>query len=149
MKGTTHIAAGALSALAAYKLGICTQPIEILAGAIITSKLPDIDQKLPLLRHRGQTHSIICPILLYIASGYYSRSLLLGMAIGWISHIIIDLFNGKGIEILYPLSKQNYRIMDIKYNGIIENVLLVLMCVGIIFIIISQYVTIDIQAMIK
>lgn len=144
MTGRTHLAAGALSALVAYKLGLSHQPIELVIGALATACLPDVDQQVKLLRHRGPSHSLLWPIILIIASGYYSQSLLLGAAIGLISHLLIDLFNGKGIEIIWPISDKNYRIADIKYDGIMENIGFVVMMISIATLIVSNYVRIDV-----
>jgi len=149
MKGTTHIAAGVLTALAAYKIGLSHQPFELITGAFIASTLPDIDQKVKMLGHRRMTHGIIWPLLLYIASVYFKKEIILGTVIGWLSHIVIDSFNSKGCELFWPLSKKNFPIMKIKYDGVIENVLLVLMCIGIIGLIVSNFVDVRLIAGIK
>lgn len=149
MTSKAHIATGAFTALVAYKLGLSHQPLELVLGAVFVSTMPDYDQKIPFLRHRGQTHSLLWPILLCIASGYYSPALLLGACIGWFSHLVIDLFNGKGEEILWPFTKKNYRIADFKYDGVMENVLLGMMCIGIIILIASNFVDVRLIAGIK
>jgi membrane-bound metal-dependent hydrolase YbcI (DUF457 family) len=127
-------------------------PIELVCGALCTAMLPDIDHEYKSLRHRGQTHSIIWTIMLlvcaYIApSGNY---IILGGAIGWFSHIAIDLFNGKGIEIFYPLTDKNYRLADIKYNGRGEKwIRYIMMLTGVVSIIGLEKITIIAKEVIK
>lgn len=133
MSPKTHLCAGLMAA------AICCQyaphhTIEIVVGALCTANMPDIDQDVKLLRHRGQTHSLIWPMILYIVSQYpiQGRYIVLGMAIGWLSHLICDLLNGKGIEAIWPLSKANFRIADIKYDGAGERVIMYICIIGIV-----------------
>lgn len=112
--------------------------IDMVCGALCTAMLPDIDQEYKSLRHRGQTHSIIWAVMLFIASRLSPQGsyIILGAAIGWLSHVAIDLFNGKGAEIFYPLTDRNYRIADIKYGGRGEKrIMYFMILIGIISII--------------
>lgn len=142
MSGKTHIAAGVLCTLVAYKINPSMPIIDLMAGAIITSKLPDIDQKTKLLRHRGETHSIVWPIILYIASLYMTngRNIVIGAIIGLLSHLALDLMNGKGIEIIWPLNSKNYRIFDLKYEGVMEHVLFGMMLAGSTSLIVTMFI---------
>ena len=128
MKPTTHNVIGLLSALI-----ICEYfnlpKLEIVSGAMNTAALPDIDLKINLFPHRGITHSLLIPCLLYIS--YYlmdgsPKYIILGAIIGLLSHILSDMLNGKGTEIFWP-SRKNFRVMDIQYNGFIENLLFKIM----------------------
>jgi membrane-bound metal-dependent hydrolase YbcI (DUF457 family) len=53
------------------------------------------------------------------------------MAVGWLSHVLIDLLNGKGCELFWPLSDANFRLADIKYDGRGEGIIFVLAVIGI------------------
>lgn len=98
-------------------------------GAYFGSLLPDIDLKnsyiskrMPLVykvfgskqKHRGFTHSmlsvclilIICKVIFVVskedkAVGVFSA----GIWIGYVSHILLDMFTKEGVEFFYPLRK--------------------------------------------
>lgn len=96
-----------------------------LAGVYIGSTLPDIDQQIPGLRHRGITHSIFFPLLLALipygishypaqqvqVMGWYPLASLtvlwIGIVFGVLTHILADFFSVQGISLLYPF--QGYR----------------------------------------
>lgn len=44
-------------------------------------------------------------------------SLVFGWAWGWTLHVLLDLFNGKGCPLLYPLSHSKISLMDIPDHG--------------------------------
>lgn len=96
---------------------ITTGAIAIIIVAWLTSGLPDIDEiskryHIPILQninHRGFTHSIWSLILLVLPLYYTSNNIwlfipLLGLFIGWFSHLIADAFSNQGVAWLYPLS---------------------------------------------
>jgi inner membrane protein len=80
---------------------------------------------LPIAKHRRGTHSglalliIMLPILYII--GYMPDTTLtdvlfsiwVGFCIGWISHLLADTFNRKGVPWFYPLDKRHYHIANI------------------------------------
>jgi inner membrane protein len=73
-------------------------------------------------KHRRETHSGLVMLILLLPNLYIVRfapvnvftSVLLsvwsGLCIGWLSHLVVDTFNKKGIPWLYPFSKKYYRI---------------------------------------
>lgn len=106
MKGTTHLASGLVLAAMAP-----TQTLAVSAGLVVGSLLPDIDTKssllgrhvpiLPkLLKHRGFTHSLILPLVLFLFDP--TRALSVGM----LAHLLLDAFNPDGIPILWPCKKR-------------------------------------------
>lgn len=129
MTGSTHISFGILCSIA-YTQYTNDTTIPIIAGAILGSVAPDIDNKqswissiVPgidyfwnkslnvskkmklhtihnMLKHRGFTHSIY-PVLILLWFSQYK--FLLGIAIGWSSHILIDMFNRHPIRLFYPI----------------------------------------------
>lgn len=123
MTGKTHITAGIVTSLA---IGANAPQIALIAFG---SLLPDVDHAgstfgkavKPIskrLRHRGFTHSILFLIITTIISPY------LGM--GVLTHILLDLMNPKGVELLYP-HKKNYKIPLIsrfaKTDSVFEHIL--------------------------
>ena len=81
--------------------------------------------------HRGWvTHSLLVPAILaatifvlsttlaqYGAILQVALSLLFGFGFGWVAHVWLDLFNGKGCPILWPLSTSKISIMDLPSTG--------------------------------
>ncbi|MDR2534929.1 MAG: metal-dependent hydrolase [Treponema sp.] len=75
-------------------------------------------------KHRRETHSGLMMLILLLPNVYIVRftsatlftSVLLsiwsGFCIGWLSHLIADSFNKKGVPWLYPFSKKYYRISN-------------------------------------
>ncbi|MFP4403096.1 MAG: metal-dependent hydrolase [Candidatus Woesearchaeota archaeon] len=75
-----------------------------------------------IFKHRGFFHSIFSVIffslIIAIINIYYAISFFLG----YLSHIILDMFNYKGIILFYPFSK--YKIKGIiKSNGLFDKTL--------------------------
>ena len=75
-----------------------------------------------LSKHRRETHSGLAMLVLLLPNIYIVRftppglftSVLLsgwgGFCIGWLSHLVADSFNSKGVPWLYPFSKKYFRI---------------------------------------
>ena len=81
--------------------------------------------------HRGITHTLLFPALLYAVLYFISTSftrmpaftsligsLVFGVLAGWVLHIFADLFNGKGAPILWPFVRSKLHIMDCPSEGI-------------------------------
>jgi len=75
--------------------------------------------------HRSFLHSFlgvfILSLLFYIAFG----KLFIPFLIGLITHIILDLFNIKGLRLFYPL-KNKYSLKLCVYNGKVNNILFII-----------------------
>jgi inner membrane protein len=75
-----------------------------------------------LSKHRRETHSGLVMLILVLPNIYIVRftpvnlftsvllSVWLGFCIGWLSHLVADTFNRKGVPWLYPFSKKYYHI---------------------------------------
>lgn len=132
MKRNTHLVAGAISAHSAYPLvgDNFSQAVIFTTSCLLGSLLPDIDHEhstlgihvKPLARcfkHRGFTHSILFVSLLSFASTQANgniKTFLSGLVIGSISHIFIDMFNPKGVDLFYPIKKR-FHILPIVKTG--------------------------------
>lgn len=77
----------------------------LLAGTF----LPDLDLKIPALKHRGVFHTIWPVIIILIVNAVFAKYLpfpIIALAIGYGSHLIADSITKFGTMPLYPLSKQ-------------------------------------------
>jgi len=70
------------------------------------------------LKHRGFTHTLVIPIALCASLFYVDlivRSLIFGLLIGYVSHILLsDIFNKKGVPIFWPLSSKKCHLATFK-----------------------------------
>ncbi len=121
------------------------------AGTLIFGALlPDIDQAESMMshkhkvmsgfaraidKHRGIFHSIWIPLGIFlvahfIISKYFTipNLLLMGLLIGYGSHLLADSFTVQGIAPLHPLHKRRVRGF-IKTGGIIETVFIAALAV--------------------
>lgn len=136
MTGKTHITAGLAASIA---LGMNAPQIAL---AAFGSLLPDADHSGSTLgrlikpvsrhiRHRGITHSLIFLVVSTLVSPY--------IGLGVLTHIVLDLLNPNGVELLYPW-KKNIKVpvisRFIKTNGIIENLIFAVLSVAIILMIV-------------
>lgn len=129
MKGSTHVVIG-------LSFGVTTQlligfPAErfleipfYYGGLVLGSLLPDIDHpqsylgrrltplSVPIFKlfgHRGITHSFLSLSILGIIlteSGYVNTYLSGGILLGYLSHLIADMFTPTGIPLFYPMKKK-------------------------------------------
>lgn len=129
MMAFTHIAFGAASALlAADWLGAPgPQEVLMLAGGVLGSMLPDIDHPssafgrrvLPIsimlsavFGHRGITHSLLAVVGMSALAWYslhhldwhpgYSVPFVVGIAVGYLSHLAGDWMTNSGVPLLWP-----------------------------------------------
>lgn len=106
-----------------------------LVGASMGSYLPDIDLATSkaghmapwiskLTQHRGITHTLLFPALL-AALAWYTYTLpipilptfIFGLIVGWIAHIVADLFNSVGVPALWPIVRQKIHIASFKTDN--------------------------------
>lgn len=134
MRAFTHIAAGALSAVLLSKGLHATQVsfVMLVAGGVLGSMLPDIDHPesafgrrvLPLsltlsalFGHRGVTHSLVAVglmawlswVALHGAIGWapaMTTPFVLGIAAGYLSHLLCDFFTNSGVPLLWPMKRK-------------------------------------------
>lgn len=139
MTGKTHLTAGLVTALA---LGVNVPQMALIA---VGSVLPDMDHAGSTLgrmvkpiskriRHRGVTHSLLFFVIISFISPY--------LGIGVLTHIILDIFNPKGVELLYPC-KKNLKVpfisKFIKTNGLIEKLIFIaLIIAGVLMLVFYQ-----------
>ena len=99
MLGVTHAVIGAAVGLS------ITDSLPLTGLTVLGSLLPDIDKGTSLLGrynptsflipHRTVTHSLVFMILCYVISPV--------LAIGVLTHYILDMLNPSGIQLLFPV----------------------------------------------
>lgn len=126
-----------------------------LVSATLGSYLPDIDMQTThsgsqhkiaskLVNkfgggHRGITHTLLVPVIVFalmltvssFLSGFtylnlLASSVLFGFEFGYVMHLFADMFNGKGIPLLWPLSPSKIHILDLPSSGIVPWIFTVL-----------------------
>lgn len=87
--------------------------------------------------HRGFTHSLLAFALFSIAVGLFCLPLLVPFAIGFATHLILDLLNKKPMKLFYPIEKGV--CFKLCYaNKIVDKVLFVLGSVAtVVFLVLS------------
>ena len=128
MNNSTHILGGLTVAVAMNATAPETALIAL--GAL----LPDIDHSSStighnvkpiawLLPHRGITHSLLFAAIAFVIHP--------SLAIGVASHILLDLLNPAGVELLWPFRKRlSIPLISIKIDGLMETLLRMAMVVA-------------------
>lgn len=105
--------------------------------------LPDVDHRLPLIEHRGPTHSLLFAALIggvgwaigVAAEQVVSPSIDLGVGVGFglpeigfaigaltvIAHLIGDTLTPAGVNYLWPLSKRTFSVSLARANNTLAN----------------------------
>lgn len=124
--------------------GLQIVPPIALGTVALGSYLPDIDipqshlgRQFPMiskhLKHRGITHTLLFPAILLALTLFIEHGIIkgtvptlvrpllaviasipFGLFLGWIMHIIADMFNSKGVPLFWPLSKSKIHIASVK-----------------------------------
>lgn len=121
---------------------IWTVLIIVLPFLILTSlsKTKFIKENLKfMVKHRGLMHTLIMPAFLYAATYFIKeptfRILIIGLTIGYITHLLADLLTSRGCPIFFPFSKKNIRFMNIKTGSAGEYIAaaVISVCAGALF----------------
>jgi len=110
--GRTHLLAAFAIGIISLKLFQISSPIIFFLALILGALFPDIDSKTSILgrkvkflnfflKHRGFFHSIILLILLLLIMYPISKYFAIGFALGFISHLILDMLTKEGIYFLF------------------------------------------------
>ena len=69
-------------------------------------------------KHRGLMHTLIVPglmsLLLRVSDYPVYKYIVIGLIVGYCSHIFADMLTVEGCPILYPITKKNIRILKLK-----------------------------------
>lgn len=100
---------------------------------------------LAISRHRSFTHSIL-GLILFTAiirltiMEYGLFSMYKGFILGYISHLILDLFSSKGIRLFYPMKANIKFPIKFKNNGIGEKTIFILLILYCLLVLIYNFV---------
>ncbi len=110
----------------------------IITLSVLGSYIPDIDLR---VRHRMLMHNVFVLVLfsitLYYVLNYLSVhalwSMLTAFVIGFLSHIVLDMFTYAGVSLFYPISSRRYRIAKLKSNSRLVNALFSIIALLLLF----------------
>lgn len=125
--------------------------LEMSAISGVAALLPDIDhpgsyigRKIPVIPtvlkwtvgHRGPFHSLAAALVAgAIALIIGGKAIGLAVMVGYLAHLLGDLFTLSGVPLLFPL-KFNTRVPLIKTGGVLEKlVVFPALCVGVVYLI--------------
>jgi len=119
MQFRTHLAFSLLVALVIVNLEILKSSITFIVIVLFFSLLPDIDTPESFLGrmtrpfsnlirafvgHRTFFHSVWAPAAIFILIAPFSIIFALAASLGYLSHLLIDMMNEKGLRPLWPLN---------------------------------------------
>lgn len=101
------VAAVTTHALLGYTLG--SFAFDAPRAGLLGGVAADVDLLLPLawgfpLTHRGLTHTALAAGVAVAVAAVRSRSAAEGVAVGYVSHLLVDSTTPMGVPLLYPLS---------------------------------------------
>jgi membrane-bound metal-dependent hydrolase YbcI (DUF457 family) len=148
--GQTHMlvsGAGAAVIAVATKADIQTAGC-LVGGSLATAKLPDIDQRIPFIEHRGPlTHSpymavwftILSMVALAFATGsvQLAGDIGLGLGLGVLLHQMADAMTISGVPLAFPIHSRDLHLlpegMRIRTDGPMETVFGVLFAMAVVY----------------
>jgi membrane-bound metal-dependent hydrolase YbcI (DUF457 family) len=98
-----------------------------------------------VVKHRGLMHTLIIPGFMFAATFFikeppgidYSlfKIVVIGLTIGYTTHLLADMLTTRGCPIFFPLSKKNFNILNIKTGGAGEYIAaaIISICIGALF----------------
>jgi inner membrane protein len=131
MMRRTHAAAGLASgfALAYLQHDTFVPGMVIALSTELAALLPDLDLKLGL-KHRGVTHSLPALAFITVLALWVERRLALPVAIGYSSHLFLDMLTVYGIPLLWPVHNR-FRLAKLRTGGRIDHLLsMMAVCAG-------------------
>jgi len=92
-----------------------------------------------MVKHRGLMHTLIVPGFMFAATFFIKeptfRILVVGLTIGYATHILADILTVRGCPIFFPISKKNINILKIKTGTAGEYIAaaVISLCIGALF----------------
>ena len=135
----THIASSLALGTALIVVSDFPFSIGYVAGVVLGSLLPDIDEPNSYIGqrsfglahlvkkrfgHRGMTHSLLCWLGISIICLFFSNPFTLGISIGYFFHLLGDLFSISGIPLFAPFKKDKIKMwLRYRTGGVIEQII--------------------------
>lgn len=161
MRGPTHCLIGITSG-AALALALQLPPLEAGACAAVgavSALLPDLDtggsiagrRSGPVgwlfrlfVNHRGSTHSLLLPVLLFIPLIYaphsLQREIIAAIITGYLSHLAADALTLSGVPLLWPWPRHLHLLppgLRLRTGGLIERAFFVLLLPALALIVLA------------
>ena len=100
--------------------------------------------------HRGFMHSLVfwtllCLLVFLVSKNEVLQVLTIGIFIGVLSHILLDVLTVSGVPILMPLTFKNFKIPIVRTNGLSEKIFSGILTVAIIFTAVYLYKKINFE----
>lgn len=130
MMRRTHTAVGLASGfgLAHLQHDPLALGIALALATQIAAVLPDQDLRIGL-KHRGVTHSLLALLLIVGVARYIYPRLALPIAVGYSSHLILDMLTIWGIPVLWPVQKR-FRLARFSTGGGFDQLLAIMASCG-------------------
>jgi inner membrane protein len=129
----TYAPVGAALLLAGFEAAAVTGG----AGVLALARLPDYDLRVPLISHRGPTHTLAFALLVGAVVGGVLGGLAgttspgravavgaFGFLVGFLavaSHLLADALTPAGIELFWPVSSKNYSLSLVGADSTVGN----------------------------
>jgi len=151
MRYKTHIVTSLTAGFALMEVTPLPLSVMLGVGILIGSTLPDIDEPesyigrrtlgvsnviKAMFGHRGFTHSLLATLLVAIPYFIFHHLFFLGIALGYLFHIVGDMLSVTGVPLFHPFSKKKVAIPLYKTGGIREHILLGLSVIAFIYLLI-------------
>jgi inner membrane protein len=142
MRWKTHTVIGlAAGTMLTVKMGLPAE--KVINGAILSavvSIIPDFDAvgagavlARPIIGHRRATHSLVALGIVYVLAKIFMPANWIFIVTGYASHIMADMLNPSGIQLLWPIGPQ-IGIPIVRTGGIAERLLVFpAVCVALIW----------------
>ena len=114
--------------------------VVLISAVMVGSILPDIDftikgfkkqsfKERTMLSHRGITHHLLFPVIIFLCSLFYTgylKVMLYGMSIGISVHIFLDMFSPLGIPAPYSLKYQKRIAIPLYRTGSLSELVFII-----------------------
>lgn len=70
-----------------------------------------------IFEHRGITHTLLIPVLIFLLWYKTGQDYLFASMVGYLSHLIMDINNDRGIPIFHPFSFKKVHLLTISTGG--------------------------------
>lgn len=98
--------------------------------------------------HRGVLHSLVASVLLYSFLQALLPAYATPITIGYLSHILLDLFNPAGVPLLWPI-QQHFSIPIVQTGSFVEKILFIPLAACCVFLVFTALVGPGIPLLLK
>ena len=137
MTGKTHIIGGLAASLAFAQVS-SYDPVLLVGAGVVGALIPDIchggskmGRTFPiesevinaLFGHRSFTHSLLFLVVIGVLLNSFvsSESVVAGILVGMVSHLLLDMSTKNGIKLLYPLKIRVRFPLTTRTGGVVES----------------------------